>query len=231
MQIKNNNPKKDTPITFTGKVILDISDDIKPLEIDGVDIIPKIWELAGAPDNSAIKVKRQLLLGKIPVIHITVKNPGFFRKPMIRQIISQSTNSESTPILIIENVNFYLKKEFQNQGVARKSLQLEAKAAQCIQIGEIIANVAGSASKPEYTGYKVWPRLGYDAEIADDIMKKIPEEHIVELKKNGPIKISDLLENNLYKFWEDFGEGCMMTFDTSSDDTKSMQRLFKNQHY
>lgn len=81
---------------------------------------------------------------------------------MIRKIVS----SEEGASLII-NESFFLKKDYQNQGIGVRSFAIEAREAQSQGFAKILTEAAGSKDS-FMNGYYTWIRLGFDAEVPLD---------------------------------------------------------------
>lgn len=65
--------------------------------------------------------------------------------------------------------------------------------------GKIVAIAAG----PPLVGWKVWPRLGYDAIGPDDIVAKMSAELVVDGRVDpaAEVRISMLWDLGLYHLW------------------------------
>ena len=215
-------------VGFTGDVELDIPDELLPIVFDGVDITGRLWELAGAFDGSILQVRKGTIgtdFGKVEALKLKVQHPKLLARPMQRWIYR--VDDGSSVLDVIENVEFYLKAEYQGQGIGKASLITEALAANDLKFDRIVAIAAGSPSDRKNVGWRVWPKLGYDTMIPSDILGKMPPDQLLEvgLDPGGEIRISDLIAKGLYDLWEVHGEGCMMELDVSSLDTWSMKQL------
>jgi len=211
-------------INFTGDVKITYAAGTQPPVVDGRDISDWIWQLAGAFDGSTITVKRKKTstpYGVVDALVLEVDAPDILERRMVRKILERQDGSQS--VTIIDNVAFYIREEYQGHGIATTSLLTEALAAYELGFSMIVATAANSPD----AGWKVWPKLGYDAEIPADILEKI----LPDLTADGrfdlanPVRISMLLDNGRYDLWEREGSGCIMEFDVSSDDSWSMERL------
>jgi hypothetical protein len=108
-------------------------------------------------------------------------------------------------------------------GIGAFSLATEAIAASQLGFTKIVAN---AANHPD-AGWVVWPKLGYDAVVENDVLQKMQSEldtlgigYVA-----GHFRISDLWESGHYYLWEKHGAGCIMEFDVSSFDSWSMRRI------
>lgn len=210
-------------IAFTGNIELHIHEDVEHVILDGVTIDDKLWQLAGAFDGSILDVTIEqvnTIWGEVQAFVLTVNHPELLEKPMVRKILSVEEGAE---INVMDNVEFYLKKPYRGQGIGRSCLLVEAVAAHDLAFIKIVAN---AANHPD-VGWVVWPQLGYDAEIDDDILMKMQVQ--LDLACFQPCgakaRISDLWDQGLFNLWEEHGSGCIMEFDVSSGESWSMKRL------
>jgi GNAT superfamily N-acetyltransferase len=211
-------------VTFNGRVTLIIEDKLGSLELNGECIDDKLWKLAGAFDGSTLQVtleeKIDSVWGPIDAIVLTVTHELLLERPMVRKILAISENGKD--MFVMENVEFFLKPQYQQKGIGRACLSVEAETANSLQFFQILAN---AASHP-HVGWKVWPKLGYDAKIDDDIIKKMHTDPIFgRFVANGEDRISNLWDQGLFDLWETYGDGCMMEFDVASATSWSMRRL------
>lgn len=217
----------ETKVTFTGAVTLEIQEGCSPVIFRDVDITDRLWELAGAFDGSSIRVRRASTgteAGTVDALELKVLHPEFLLKPMVRRIFEVDDGVEV--IDVIDNVEFYLKPSYQGQGIGANSLMTQALAANSIGIQKIWAVAAGGNGSIDI-GFKVWPKLGYDVQIPEDILQKMPRDQLanagIDLTK--PVLLSKLLDVGLFSLWEQHGSGCIMEFDVSSLDSWSILRL------
>lgn len=222
------NPPNQIEISFTGDVELNIPAEISPVIFGDLDITNRLWELAGAFDGCTVQVRKATVgtdFGKVDAIKIRVTHPFLLERPMQRWLYRMQ--EDEVVLDVIENVEFYLKKAYRKQGIGRACLLTEALAANELGFDRIVAIAAGSPADTKNTGWKVWPKVGYDAVIPSDIIAKIPAAKILEigLDPTKEIRISELFELGVYDLWETYGEGCIMALDVSSLDTWSMKQL------
>lgn len=211
------------PISFTGKVTLIDSTGIFPIVMDGTDLTARLWELAGAFDGSIVEVKIKSLntaWGMADAVVLTVRH-AVLERPMRREILL--VPEDDIHIRILHNVEFYLKKAYRQQGIGTFSLATEASAAFQLGFKKIIAN---AANVPD-VGWRVWPKLGYDALIDQDVLRKMQDDlDAMNFDyEQGALRISHLWDSGLYPLWEEHGAGCIMEFDVSRADSWSMRRL------
>ncbi|SDA64584.1 MULTISPECIES: GNAT family N-acetyltransferase [unclassified Janthinobacterium] len=220
-------------VEFTGNVSLNIHPEIgDDIFLDEKNITSRLWELAGAFDGSDLTVTFEItetVWGAVPAFVLTVNHKVLLEKPMIRKIllVSEDSNVEgSAHLSIMENVEFYLRKDYRGQGIGRECFAVEVAAAHDLGFAKILAN---AASRPK-DGWIVWPKLGYDAVIEQDIYEKIMSrsDAPTSLPPLGVARISDLWEQNLFALWDEHGTGCIMEFDCSSRQSWSMRRLLES---
>ncbi|MTV37875.1 GNAT family N-acetyltransferase [Duganella radicis] len=216
--------RRDVVVSFAGKVTIQYAAGTNPPIVDGCNISDWIWKLAGAFDGSTIFVKRRktrTVFGVVDALVLEVDAPEILERRMERKILERQDQDGS--VTIIDNVAFYIKKEYRGQGIASYSLLTEALAANELGFAMIVATAANDPA----VGWKVWPKLGYDAEIPDDILAKMMPDLLLDgrFDLNQPMRISTLLDGGRYDLWERDGSGCIMEFDVSDLDSWSMTRL------
>ncbi len=221
-------PARTVDISFTGRVELDVPDELRPVCFNGKDITDRLWELAGAFDGSLLTVSRLTVgteHGEVEAIKLKVCHDVFLARPMQRWLYS--VDDGQAWVHVIENVEFYLRDEFRGQGIGRISLLTEALAANDLSFDKIVAIAAGSPHDHRHVGWKVWPKLGYDAVIARDILARMPRDRLSRagIDPDSEVRISDLQDQDLYDLWVTHGEGCIMELDVRSLSTWSMRRL------
>lgn len=204
-------PHPPIAVSFTGAVKLDIPQEMFPVMFENTDITGRLWELAGAFDGSEIQARMSTVgteEGSVQAIRLKVSHPVLLARPMQRWIYR--VDDGLSVIDVIENVEFYLNVAYQGQGIGKTSLLVEALAAHELKFQQILAIAAGSPRDRRHLGWKVWPKLGYDAIISKDIVNKMPRERLetVNLNAGGDIRISDLIDHGIYDLWEQHGEGC-----------------------
>jgi GNAT superfamily N-acetyltransferase len=210
-------------VEFTGAVKLILDEDVDHVVMDGHVIDDRLWELAGAFDGSELTVtleETRTVWGPVKSFVLTVRNEVLLEKPMVRKIIHVDGDDE---ISVMDNVEFYLRAPFRGQGIGRASLYVEAVAAYELGFSKILAN----AANPPDAGWVVWPKLGYDADIDDDILANMQGDLISAgfIPHGKKVRISELTEQGLYWIWERYGRGCIMEFDVSAPDSWSMSIL------
>lgn len=217
----------ETKVTFTGAITLEIREDFSPVMFRGEDITERLWELAGAFDGSVVRVSRSTAgtdAGTVDAIMLKVLHTELLLQPMTRRIFEVGDGVEV--IDVIDNVEFYLKPAYRGHGIGTMSLMTQALAANELGIQRIWAVAAGGDGSGD-VGYKVWPKLGYDTAIPVDILRKMPQDELIQagLDVTKPVLLSRLRDVGLFSLWEEHGSGCFMEFDVSSLDSWSMLRL------
>lgn len=216
-------------VSFTGEVLLRAEAGVLPIKIGGVDVTNRLWQLAGAFDGSilTVKIKKRVrtVWGTTDAVVLSVEHE-YFEVAMVREILS--VPDQGATISVMHNVEFYLRKEYQGQGIGAHCLAYEAMAAFQLEFSKIVAN---AANHPD-VGWKVWPRLGYDAIVDPDILQKMQDELTQRgvVSSPGGLRISDLWDQGHFDLWEKYGTGCMMEFDVSSRHSWSMQRIRERIH-
>jgi GNAT superfamily N-acetyltransferase len=211
-------------VSFTGAVTLVFSNPVQnQVFIDGKDVTNSLWELAGAFDGCTVRVKnlkKQTASGTFDAIELKVTHPEILKKPMERTILLM-IDEDGADYQVIDNVAFYIRDEYQGNGIATNSLLHEAIAAHKLGFSKIFAMAANDPA----VGWKVWPKLGYDATIEPDILIKMDTDLMAAGLQKEELRISDLLDAGRGDLWEKHGCGCMMEFDVSDIDSWSMTRL------
>ena len=139
--------------------------------------------LSGAFSNSKVVVTFDGSYLQMDVQHAAVRN-------MRRQLFfNLDTNSWQ-----LNNLVFLIHPDFWGQDLAARSIFVQAKAAQALGIRHLSTFAVGnfqSANHPikeeRWSGYWVWPRLGFDAELPWDIKR------LLEPKFQRCHRLSDLM--------------------------------------
>ncbi len=70
------------------------------------------------------------------------------------------------------------------------------------------------SSDDEKIGYKVWPKLGYDGDIPEDVLKTSSLPSSLQ----GSTRLSDLMKTGEGRqWWEEHGDSVRLQFDMASD--------------
>jgi hypothetical protein len=182
-----------------------------------------VARLAGAVDYSSVAVTLETtrivikgMLESAQAVVLKATNPVVFANPTERHLYKDESGQAT--IAIISNENFQLQPEFRQMGIGTYALAFQVKAALEAGISRLVANAAGRKDS-EYSGYVVWPQLGYDGLIPDDIWtQKLPADGIAALGLNPetPVLISELLRCGGISLWKEYGEGYIMHFDVDA---------------
>ncbi|MGQ3085344.1 MAG: hypothetical protein ACT6RO_19560 [Hydrogenophaga sp.] len=130
----------------------------------------RIARLSGAPANSTLTVKRLEEGG-----YMLVAVGPILAEPMVRMILQAP--GEEYPSLFIVNSAFVLNVEHRRRKVGVRSLAIELLEAQKTgQFAYVEVFAIGNAStlnpdnpEAQYSGYAVWPQLGFDGEIPEGL--------------------------------------------------------------
>lgn len=125
--------------------------------------------LSGALSNSTVKVDFPQSYIEMEVIHPAVRR---MRRRLYFDIDTNQWN--------IENIKFRIRPEYWGQDLAARSIAVQASTAKNFGMGALSAYAMGNfqtanhPSKDErWSGYWVWPRLGFDGDIPVEIQQKL----------------------------------------------------------
>ena len=144
-------------------------------------------------------------------IELRVDCPEKLIKPTVRHILKGRVAGE--PRLFMYNQYFCLRPIYQGYGIATMALGLQIKVALAANITAVFLYAAGSAGS-QYNGYWVWPKLGYEGRIPDDIWGGLPDEGLTDvgLDPRQPTTIQELYASGGENLWRNAGEGYDMYF-------------------
>lgn len=107
--------------------------------------------------------------------------------------------------LVIHNDYLFIDPAAQGGGIGARILGQQARTAARLGVSRLETDAARG---PGMVGYKVWPKLGYDARIPAEVRAKLPKD----LAKAS--KVSDLMRSERGRtFWDQNGVTTPMTFD------------------
>lgn len=107
--------------------------------------------------------------------------------------------------------HFFLNEKVTPVGLGAIAFCLCAINSHLAGFGQITLVAAGGIdANPSHVGYKVWPKLGFDAVFESDDVRMLPE-HLAECRT-----VRMLIEKN-EAWWEENGFQLLMTFDLSAD--------------
>ena len=171
-----------------------------------------VANLSGAMDGAVITIKH----GRPGSREITFMVEHFMlddAKPMERSL--RFTDQGIT----IMNHGFVIKPQFQRKGIGVRSFAIEAKAAIEIGASRITAVAEGGPHDAVFTGWKVWPKIGYDADLTHI------ERQAVQHVTGKATTVLDLMQSaEGVAWWEANGNGRIMSFDLT-EDSRSMRML------
>jgi|GEM_PF-5224997 len=183
-----------------------------------------VARLAGAVNGSTVEVtletKYIVVEGRLEsaqAVVLRATNPDVFTNRTERHLYMDE-NGQAT-IAVISNENFQLRPKWQRRGIGTYALAFQIKAALEAGISRLVVNAVGSKGS-KYSGYVVWPQLGYDGLIPDDIWtQKLPAEEIAKLglDPKRPVLISIFLSCGGLPLWQEYGEGYIMHFEVDAE--------------
>lgn len=124
------------------------------------------------------------------------------------------------------------------KGLGTKIFATQVAQAKAAGVKKIKCQAFRDKSRPEWVGYKVWPKLGYDGpipfdgpldpELSTDTVPSLPDDLEKRIQKAGfkkPYMVSHLYRiEGGQEWWEENGANFDATFDLS-DDSLSLQVL------
>ncbi|MDP1684620.1 hypothetical protein [Hydrogenophaga sp.] len=136
----------------------------------------RIARLSGAPADSVLTVDYLEEGG----YKLSASN-AILEEPMVRLILQDP--EQEHPSLFITNSVFVLSKEHRRRKLGVRSLAielLEAKKTEAFAYVEVFAIGNADTLNPDsethqYSGYAVWPQLGFDGEIPQSLKEQRPE--------------------------------------------------------
>ena len=156
---------------------------------------------------------------EVNATQIEVKSPHAFH--CIRAIIEDPETGK--PYLYMDTLN--LKKDAP-EGTGTRAFASSVFAAQKLGIKKVKCLAFRDRYRPEWVGYKVWPKMGYDGKIPDTVKLTPTIEHQLEeagFKKPYMVSHLYMIEGG-QAWWEENGESFEATFDTTPG-SQSMQVL------
>ncbi len=127
----------------------------------------------------------------------------------------------------MENSYLVVNDDQQGKGIGTNVFHDQIAAATALGFKSIRCTATranGHAFAPPMIGYKIWPRLGYDAAIPDKVAKKLPSQ--LKSAKN----ISQLMKTpEGRKFWDRYGVTTKMEFslNKTSHSISTLKRYEK----
>lgn len=112
------------------------------------------------------------------------------------------------------------------KGLGTKILASQIASAMKMGAKYLSCEAYRDTERPEWVGYKVWPKMGYDGEVPETVSNKLPPKLTKAMKGAGaekPWKVSDLYRTpGGQDWWEENGESFKAKFDLSEDSHSMM---------
>jgi hypothetical protein len=173
----------------------------------------ELASLVGAPDGAKVAVTPGYYGNSIQlsVQHPSIENAG--------RTLSRNQAGD----LVMHNDIFRVKEGQGGQGFGFEMVGRQMENARKLGVKRVETHAARSDGPGGYVGYKVWPKIGYDAALPSSQRAALPPG----LK--GAQRVSDLYRTKEGReWWEKNGQGLEMTFDLSpgSYSLKKMASYF-----
>lgn len=163
--------------------------------------------LSGAMSDSKVtvrKVLRQTPSDPEPVleaISLHISHPAVFS---MTRLLRQDANHD----WYVENAKFRIRADYAGRGLAARSLTVQARAAQQLGFRYIALDAVGDYTlarlrfpEDRWVGYWVWPRLGFDANIPESTLRRLPEDF------QNCRRVAELMDTDEgLNAWELYGE-------------------------
>lgn len=156
------------PITaefFSGRIQVDDRDGLLTQHLNTIEI----RDLAGAPDESLVKVRR------------SGRGYGVILETTSRYLAVPFKVYLGGPVAgaVIQNDHVELRNEWTNKGIGVRAAALQITTARKLKVHKITATAAGSLDmsglpSDPLRGYHIWPRLGYEAPIPSWLLPCLP---------------------------------------------------------
>lgn len=136
-----------------------ITTNIEQIVFQGITINSTVAALlTGAPDNSDIEMD----INANDTLTIAVSHEWLVDDKRMQVLLGSDDQG-----LFVEIADVYLKDKFQKQGLLTRIFAISACAAQSIGASEIILCAGGGMENDQsLAGIKVWPKLGFNAELS-----------------------------------------------------------------
>lgn len=152
---------------------------------------------------------------EVTIVDTTISGNATFRvrhemlddeKPMERSVRRTAQG------FIIINHGLMFRPEYQRLGIGSRSFAMEVMAAVDLGASSIQTVADGSPSDAKFVGWRVWPKLGYDASLNDGELKNLPASLS---HARTVLDLHESKEGELW--WLKNGYGRIMTFMTDKD--------------
>ncbi len=148
--------------------------------------------------------------------------------PAVRRMIRRIVYDMAAEALSVWNAKFVIRPEFRGQDLAVRSIVVQARCAANLGFAYLSTYAAGDISTATainqaeaWSGYYVWPRLGFNAEIPEDVASLLPPE------LRYATTLIDLVSTARgAQFWFEHGHGLDLKFDLT-DRSISWQTLMR----
>lgn len=155
-------------------------------------------KLTGAPDGS------YMLPVMTPAGDLEIEIAHDHLIESMQRTIQKSTSG----FLLVSNDIFVIKKNFRGMGIAIRSFAIEANEAQRLGIARITALAAGKAGD-EFSGWYLWARAGFQADLDSDEIRKFEHETMLSART-----LHDLMRTAQgVSWWRKNGKGRQVVFD------------------
>jgi len=188
-------------------------DDLYKLPI-GIFSIVELAHLLSAFDGSRIHEQAERAYGADeapPGLYFTVVNPLLIQHPGKNRLGLYADPSGGTDLFIDGlHIDHYVLNERNTPPtlgtIAFALCAITAHLARLFQVSLLAAGGRGFSER--YIGYKVWPKLGFNAPLRPDEVAHVP--HLAHCQSVQEVLVTDP------QWWEDNGSQRMMTFDLTA---------------
>ena len=120
------------------------------------------------------------------------------------RVIHRSASGER----VLTNASVSIREEYQGQGLGSAIFDRQVENAIAMGFNEIRTRAGRQDGPGGMIGYKVWPRMGYDAVLPIEITDRLPAS------LRGAAWLSDLMRTAEGRaWWDEHGETIEVTFD------------------
>jgi len=117
---------------------------------------------------------------------------------------------------LVSNDIFVLKEGYRGQALGIRSFAIEAFEAQRLGISRIETKAAGKVGDPVFSGWYIWARAGFQAELTQHERRLLAQEHLPAL--NAACTLHDLMRiPEGVEWWKEHGQGRLMEFDLAAN--------------
>lgn len=163
--------------------------------------------LCGAFSDSRVLVNFTGMFLQLEVIHPAVR--------LMRRELSYDLDAGKW---VVFNAKLRLQPDYWGRDLGVRSIALQARAAQALGVGHLATFAVGdfsTASNPRkedrWSGYIVWPKIGFDADIPADMLHRLPAAQAAARR------LSDLMASSEGQdWWLRNGSDIAVRFDLAS---------------